>query len=144
VDVFLANEQELAVDEGALTALAAHALESEDLDDDSELSVLLIGADHMRELNFRFAGNNYATDVLAFPMMEDEDQPQVLGDVVICPEVARANARKVNHPLEEELGILLVHGILHLLGYEHSEPEDKAQMDQRLREVLDSFDGSLV
>jgi probable rRNA maturation factor len=146
VDVFVANEQEIPVDHDRLSALAAHALASEDVDDSAELSVLFVSADHMRRLNSHFAGENYATDVLAFPMMEDDDDegPAILGDVVVCPSVAQENAAKIGHALDEELAVLVVHGTLHLMGYDHQGTEDKAEMEQRQSEILGSFDASGV
>lgn len=138
-EVFLANEQELPVDEARLAELARHVLATEDVEESAELSVLFVGSDHIRKLNARYAGDDYATDVLAFPMMDEEDGSLMLGDVVICPEIARANAEKVDHSLDRELEVLLVHGTLHLLGYDHQGPEDTSKMDGRLREILDSF-----
>ena len=139
MDVFIANEQEIPVPEARLSALARHALDCLNVDDTAELSVLLITADHMRRLNARFAGEDRATDVLAFPMMEEEEGSLLLGDVVVCPEVARANARDRHETLERELEVLLVHGTLHLLGYDHEGAEDKARMDERLAQVISSF-----
>jgi len=139
MDVFIANEQEIPVPEARLSALARHALDSLNVDGTAELSVLLITADHMRRLNARFAGEDRPTDVLAFPMMEEEDGSLLLGDVVVCPEVARTNAEDRRESLERELEILLVHGTLHLLGYDHQGAEDKARMDERLAQVISSF-----
>jgi probable rRNA maturation factor len=143
VEVFVANEQEIPVSEARLSALARHALDCLEVDGAAELSVLLITADHMRRLNARFAGEDEATDVLAFPMMEEEEEEEegslLLGDVVVCPEVARANAKARRHPLERELEILLVHGTLHLLGYDHQGVDDKSKMDERLAQVIASF-----
>ena len=141
MNVFIADEQELPVDSERLVALARHTLLAEDVDEEAELSVLLIAGDHMQRLNARFAGNDYATDVLAFPMMEDADDEEVpiLGDVVICPRVAEENARRIGHAFDHELDTLLIHGTLHLLGYDHQGKADKALMDKRLREVLSSF-----
>ncbi len=139
MEVFLANEQELPVDEERLCALARHALVSEDVEEGAELSVLLVTAGHIKQLNRRFAGNAYSTDVLAFPMEEEEDGSRLLGDVVICPQVAAKNAAGANHSLARELDIVLVHGTLHLLGYDHQGMEDRAEMERRLRDVLHSF-----
>ncbi|MFP5352609.1 MAG: rRNA maturation RNase YbeY [Actinomycetota bacterium] len=139
MDVFVANEQEHAVDEARLSDLAKHVLSSEDVDDEAELSILLISPDHIRKLNARFAGDDYATDVLSFPMMEDDETSLMLGDVVICPEVARRNAEKIGHGLGAEIDTLLVHGTLHLLGYDHDEEEAKTRMEGRQRELLASF-----
>jgi probable rRNA maturation factor len=141
VDVFVANEQDISVDEGRLSDLARHLLSSEDIgaDADAELSILFVGAEHMRQLNAHYADNDYATDVLAFPMGEDDDGQLLLGDVVMCPQVAQENARRSGRALSEELDVLLVHGTLHLLGYDHHREEDKRAMDTRLREVLGTF-----
>lgn len=141
MDVFLANEQSLGFDEIALSRLARHALSEEDVDEGAELSLLFVEADHIRKLNARFAANDYPTDVLAFPMMEDDEEGSLLlGDVVICPEVARKNAAELGHDLQQELANLVVHGTLHLLGYDHQREDDKAKMDSRLREILSSFE----
>jgi probable rRNA maturation factor len=140
VDVFVANEQNRSVDEERLSSLTRHVLEIEDVDDDIEVSVLLVTPDHIRQLNSRYAGADHATDVLAFPMMEDEeDESVLLGDVVICPEIAARNARSIGHGLERELDTLVVHGTLHLLGYDHQGKEDRTRMNRRLHEILDSF-----
>lgn len=141
--MFLANEQAVSVDEDRLVALARHVLDSEDADD-AELSVLLVTADHMKQLNSRFAGEDYATDVLAFPMDEDEEADSLMGDVVICPVVGQKNARRLGHPLSDELDVLLVHGTLHLLGYDHQDPDGRAEMNRRLKEVLVTFKPSAV
>ena len=140
MDVFVANEQNRSVDEERLSSLTRHVLEIEDVDDDIEVSVLLVTPDHIRQLNSRYAGADHATDVLAFPMMEDEeDESVLLGDVVICPDIAARNARSIGHGLERELDTLVVHGTLHLLGYDHQGKEDRTRMNRRLHEILDSF-----
>jgi probable rRNA maturation factor len=140
MDVFLANEQQLSFDEVTLSALARHTLSEENVDEGAELSLLFVESDHIRKLNARFAGDDYATDVLAFPMMEDdEDGSLLLGDVVICPQIAEKNATDLGHDLQEELKALVVHGTLHLLGYDHQREDDKAKMDSRSREILASF-----
>lgn len=140
MDVFLANEQPLGFDEVVLSTLARHALSAEDVDEGAELSLLFVEADHIRKLNNRFAGNDYPTDVLAFPMMEDDEEGSLLlGDVVICPEIAQKNASELGHELQEELAALVVHGTLHLLGYDHQREDDKTKMDTRSREILASF-----
>jgi probable rRNA maturation factor len=141
MEVFVANEQEKSVDERRLSALARHALECEGVSGEVELSVLLVGSDHIRNLNARFANEDHATDVLAFPMLEeDEDEDEtLLGDVVVCPEVAEQNALKLGHSLSRELDVLMVHGTLHLLGYDHQGAEDKTRMDARLFEILETF-----
>lgn len=142
MDVFLANEQGVPLDEPHLAALARHVLEAEDVEDSAELSLLFVGADHIRRLNARYAGDDYATDVLAFPMSEDDDDdedPLMVGDVVVCPEVARENSVKAGTTLERELQMLVVHGTLHLLGYDHQNDAQRAAMEKRMNEILASF-----
>lgn len=144
MDVFLANEQGVPLDEPLLAALARHVLEAEDVDASAELSILFVGAEHIRRLNARYAGDDYATDVLAFPMAEDEDdddEPLMIGDVVVCPEIARENAAKAGSTLDRELKTLVVHGTLHLLGYDHQNDAQRAAMDKRLNEIVESFAG---
>jgi probable rRNA maturation factor len=143
MDVFLANEQGVTLDEVRLTSLARHTLDEEEVDEGAELSLLFVEPDHIRKLNQRFAGDDYATDVLAFPMMEDDEEGSLLlGDVVICPEVAEKNAADLGHPLDRELETLVVHGTLHLLGYDHQRDDDKAKMNTRAGEILASFGAS--
>lgn len=145
MNVFLANEQELPVDEMRLVALARHVLEREEVEEATELSLLLVGRGHIHRLNKRFAGDDHPTDVLAFPMMEDgtdedEDGALLLGDVVMCPEVAQANAAEIGHALAAELDTLVVHGTLHLVGYDHQNDEERLKMDARTKAIIDSFD----
>ena len=144
MDVFVANEQTQQVDEARLSRLATHVLQAEEVDEEAELSVLLVGSDHIRKLNARFAGDDYATDVLSFPMMEDDESSLLLGDVVICPEIAATNAAKLGHDVARELDTLLVHGTLHLLGYDHDDEEEKARMEERQRDILAGFQASAV
>lgn len=143
MNVFVANEQEFPVNEGRAIALARHTLGAEGVDDEAELSILYVSKEHIRTLNMRFAKNDYATDVLAFPMRdaddEDEDERTLLGDVVICPAIAEEHAVRLGHGLIKELDTLLVHGTLHLLGYDHQRVDDKERMDRRMSEVLGSF-----
>ena len=144
MDVFVANEQSQQVDESRLSRLATHVLQAEEVDEEAELSVLLVGSDHIRKLNARFAGDDYATDVLSFPMMEDDESSLLLGDVVICPEIAATNAAKLGHDVARELDTLLVHGTLHLLGYDHDDEEEKTRMEERQRDILAGFQASAI
>lgn len=138
MDVFLANEQEVPVDEARLSTLARHVLVEEEVDDAAELSVLLVTTGHIRRLNAHYAGEDHPTDVLAFPL-DDEDGSWLLGDIVICPDVAGRNAAELSHGLDAELDTLVVHGTLHLLGYDHQNPQESARMENRSKELLRSF-----
>ncbi len=120
--VIISDRQAVPADHDALADLARRTLLEEGAGP-VELSVSLVNVDEMTELHVQFAGEEGATDVLSFTM----DEEGLLGDVVICPEVAR----KQSADIDAELRLLLVHGILHLLGYDHQEEEERAAMWQR-------------
>lgn len=134
------NECGAAADESALSALAAHVLERMRVHPLAELSILLVDEAAMTELHEKWMGEPGPTDVLAFPMDElrpghmsggAEDappDPALLGDVVICPAIAAEQARQARHTAEDELHLLCAHGILHLLGFDHAEPEERREM----------------
>jgi len=123
--VLLSNRQDLPVDEDALADLAGRTLAAEHVGD-AELSVSFVTSAEMAELHERYMDEPGPTDVLSFPQ-DDETPPggpRLLGDVVICPEVAAAQ----NPDPAAEQRLLLVHGILHLLGYDHEEDTGRAEM----------------
>ena len=107
---------------------------------ESELSILLVDDDEIQRLNREYLCRDRPTNVLAFAMREGENQhlnPALLGDVVVSTETAQREALQRDVTLEEELALLLVHGILHLLGYDHeNEPAEAAQMEAKEEEVL--------
>jgi probable rRNA maturation factor len=126
-EILVANRQSLPVDAAALTSLAQTSLTAEGIHD-GELSVSLVTIEEMARLHEQYMGESGPTDVLSFPMDEAGPAhgagPRVLGDVVICPEFAARNGSD----LDSELRLLLVHGILHLLGYDHEQERDRAEM----------------
>lgn len=129
------NESGDDVDEVSLAEQARFVLRRLRIHPQAELSVLLADEAAMTELHERWMDEPGPTDVLSFPMDdlrqpgEDEPAPEgMLGDIVMCPAVARAQAAHAGHPERHEQGILLTHGILHLLGYDHAEPEDERLM----------------
>lgn len=138
MSIEIANESGIKVDESTLVAVARHALDEMGVNAMAELSMLLITQDHMAELNQRWMDQPGPTDVLAFPMDELDPErgpghvpgeaPALLGDVVLCPAVAERQARAAGHSTLDELGLLTVHGILHLLGYDHADPEEEREM----------------
>jgi probable rRNA maturation factor len=139
MSIDIANESGVDVDEAGLAAVARFALDQLRIHPLAELSVLLVDEPSMTELHERWMGEPGPTDVLAFPMDElrppqpgtREDQaadPGLLGDVVLCPQVAAAQAEQAGHRTQDELELLTVHGVLHLLGYDHAEPEEHAEM----------------
>lgn len=106
------------------------------------LSIVIAGEETMRALNARYLGEDAPTDVLAFPLGEGEPfprprgQPRPLGEVIISLPMAQRQAQEQGHSLEAELARLLVHGLLHLLGYDHAQPEEERIMTGREQELL--------
>ncbi len=150
MSVEVANESGVPVDEAALAALAAHVLVQMGVNSLAELSVLLVDQAYMEELHQRWMGESGATDVLAFPMDELdiargpgvdglEPEPTMLGDVVLCPAVAERQAAGAGHSTENELHLLCVHGVLHLLGYDHGDSEAEREMFAVQRRLLTSW-----
>ena len=129
------NESDVDVDVDALGAQARFVLDRLRIHPLAELSVLLVDEDAMADLHLRWMDLPGPTDVLSFPMDElrqpdddEEPEPGMLGDVVLCPTVAERQAQAAGHGPDDELALLLTHGILHLLGYDHAEPEEHAAM----------------
>jgi probable rRNA maturation factor len=124
----------------AFETLAVFILRMEDAADAVELSVALVGSDEIASLNAAYRGIQGPTDVLSFGCDDPEpvgsDEPISIGDVVIAPEVALAQAADLGTTVEAELDLLLVHGVLHLLGYDHEADEDAAAMQAREAAIL--------
>ena len=129
------NESGVEVDEQRLVALALFALDSLRIHPQAELSILLVDTDTMAAYHEKYMDEPGPTDVLSFPMDElrppkdgEESPLGMLGDIVLCPEVTAAQASDSNRTPEQEADYLLIHGLLHLLGYDHAEPEEKKVM----------------
>ncbi|MGH3849259.1 MAG: rRNA maturation RNase YbeY [Pseudonocardiaceae bacterium] len=162
IEVFVADEQsDDPIDPLRWSKLAHQVVVAQGVKGEAELSLLFVDEAAISELNQRFLGKTGPTDVLAFPIDEDvvllgprsadslgpgpspdvspSDAPSLLGDVVICPAVARRNAPDHAGTYEDELALLIVHGILHLLGMDHMESEEAEVMEARERELLALF-----
>jgi probable rRNA maturation factor len=161
VSIFGSDEQQdVAVDVMRWVSLARLVVDEEKVPGTSELSLLFVDRQTIAELNEKFLGGTGPTDVLAFPMDDDlvlpgrqPDQggrgpgapgeggepPTLIGDVVICPAVAAGQAPEHGSTVEDELALLVVHGVLHLLDYDHADPREEAAMQQRQRELLARF-----
>jgi probable rRNA maturation factor len=106
---------------------------------DASLSITLLNDDAIRELNRKHRGRDQATDVLSFPAGAELGPEQLLGDVVISVETARRQAADYDAALQTEIYRLLIHGLLHVLGYDHERPAERAEMEaeeQRLAKVI--------
>ncbi|HVB26630.1 MAG TPA: rRNA maturation RNase YbeY [Mycobacteriales bacterium] len=148
MSVEVANESGAAVDELALRRIARFVLDEMGVHPLAELSVLLVDVEAMEALHRRWMDEPGPTDVLAFPMDElggarndhdDEPPPTLLGDVVLCPEVARRQAVAAGHDTDAELRLLCTHGVLHLLGYDHADPDDEREMFAVQARLLESW-----
>lgn len=131
----LNNESGIEADETGLVQLATFVLDELRIHSQAELSVLLVDEPTMAAYHEKYMGEPGPTDVLSFPMDElrppgDDEEPPVgmLGDVVLCPAITAAQANEHGRSPEEEAEYLLVHGILHLLGFDHGTPEEKSEM----------------
>lgn len=129
------------LDTNRLTALAEFSSIRMGIHPESELSISLVDEQEMSALHMRWLNEAGPTDVLSFPMDElkpnsSADGPGLLGDIVLCPDYANKQAKGAGHSLEEELEVLTVHGVLHLLGFDHRENEEKIAMFSRQEEIL--------
>lgn len=146
MNVFLADEQEDPLEAEPLRRLALDVLAAEGLPDRSDLTLMLVGVDQMSEYNERFLKRDGPTDVLAFPLEQltpghypdpGTDRPPLsLGDVVIAPAYVRRQAEEMGATFDDELALMVVHGILHLLGYDHMNDADAERMEARERSLL--------
>ena len=142
INVQVAPRFQGAVDEEALRRAAAAALSHEGVEAEVELSLVVTDDETVRELNRRFRGVDAPTDVLAFGTGDEgtfvfaPDELPYLGDVVIPYPRARSQAEEVGHSVEDELNLLVVHGVLHLLGYDDQEEADARRMREREEAIL--------
>jgi probable rRNA maturation factor len=146
VSVFLADEQSEPVGLDDLRSLAEMVLSEEGYPVDAEVTVLLVDESEMASYNERFLDRHGSTDVLAFPLetllpgvVPDHDThgpPLVLGDVVIAPSYVRRQASAQGIVFDDEMALMVTHGILHLLGYDHIEEDEAERMETRERVLL--------
>jgi probable rRNA maturation factor len=152
VSIEVCNESGVPVDESLLASVARFSLDAMRVNPAVELSILVVTEEVMSELHERWMDEPGPTDVLSFPMDELAEEsrrpdapdtgPALLGDIVLCPDFAKAQARKAGHTLADELHLLAVHGVLHLLGYDHAEPEEEQEMFGLQARLLESWRGA--
>lgn len=143
MSIEVGNESGVAADEVEIAALARHVLAALHVHPQADLSVLLVDEAAMEQLHLQWMDEPGPTDVMSFPMDElrpgsegVQTLPGLLGDVVLCPQVAQRQARDAGHTTDEELLLLTTHGILHLLGYDHAESDEEQQMFALQRQLL--------
>ncbi|HYB38175.1 MAG TPA: rRNA maturation RNase YbeY [Mycobacterium sp.] len=137
MSIEVSNESGLDVSETELISVARFVLAKMGVNPAAELSLLLLDTAAMADLHMRWMDLPGPTDVMSFPMDElepggrpdaPEPGPSMLGDVVLCPEFAAEQAAAAGHSLGQELALLTIHGVLHLLGYDHAEPDEEKEM----------------
>lgn len=146
MSVFLADEQTEQVGVDDLHSLAGLVLREEGYPEDAEVTLLFISEGEMASYNERFLDREGPTDVLAFPVedllpgvvpeTDPQGPPLMLGDVVVAPAYVRRQASKYGVSYEDEMALMVTHGILHLLGYDHIDDTDAERMESRERELL--------
>jgi len=128
--------------------LLQFAAVEEMINDECELSVTFVDDKTIRQINKEYRDKDRATDVISFAleeMGEDEvpivgaDIPRILGDIIISMDTAKVQAEEFGHSMDRELGFLALHGFLHLLGYDHMNPEDEKVMFTKQKEILDKY-----
>jgi probable rRNA maturation factor len=146
VTVEINNESDVTVDEARVLKLASFALDSLRIHPDAELAIQFVNEDAMTTLHIQWMDEPGPTDVLSFPMDElrpgndlEVSAPGLLGDIVVCPQVAAKQAETAGHETINEILLLTTHGILHLLGYDHAEPDEEKEMFGLQREILEAF-----
>ncbi len=134
------RQRKYSIDTGSLRNWLATLLSHLKLEE-VEVSLVLVSNPKIKQLNHTYRKENYPTDVLAFPLWEGEivftpGPPILLGDIVISVEKAARQAQEHRHSLETEMAVLVVHGLLHLLGYDHINDAEASQMQRKERELL--------
>ncbi len=137
------NETDFEIDISKVSSLASFAIARMKVHPQADLSIIFVDEEAIAELNKRWMDEVGPTDVLSFPM--DELRPgdssdlvaeSLLGDIVICPKVAENQANAANKPVQDEINLLLVHGFLHLLGFDHAEAEEHKRMFDLQDQIL--------
>ena len=140
------NESAISIDETVLLRLTESNLAALYVSPDAEVAIQLVDEGAMEALHVQWMDEPGPTDVLSFPMDElrpgkdgAPSDPGILGDIVVCPDVAIEQARTAGHSAQEEMLLLVTHGILHLLGFDHAEPDEREVMFDLQRTLLLTF-----
>jgi probable rRNA maturation factor len=149
VEIFVEEKFRGVMDGGWVKKIVRQVLKAEGVALPYEVSLVFADSETVQRLNRNYRGVDEPTDVLAFYMLPQKgadssfalppDGVTRLGEVIISYPQAVAQAREQGHPPERELALLVIHGILHLLGYDHEEPEEESKMRERERELLERY-----
>ena len=146
MSIEISNESEIPVDTDRVLSLATSVREALKLHPMVDVGIIFVDEEPMTDLHVKWMDEPGPTDVLSFPM--DELRPGsdlvpspegVLGDIVVCPQVAQRQAETAGHPAINEILLLVTHGMLHLVGFDHAEPEEEKEMFSLQRKLLDEF-----
>ena len=143
------NESGMDISLESLHDLVRYCLQELRVSPEADVAIIAVDEAAMEQLHVQWMDEPGPTDVLSFPMDElrpakpgDEPASGILGDIVLCPSFAKKQAATAGHPLDAELSLLTVHGLLHLLGFDHATPEDEKEMFGLQKQLLDSFSAS--
>lgn len=146
MSIEITNESGFEIDETVLLRMADHHLAELRVSPDAELAILLVDEGAMETLHLQWMDEPGPTDVLSFPMDElrpgTEEAPTpagLLGDIVLCPQVAQVQAKDAGHSTQDELIVLTTHGLLHLLGFDHATPAEEREMFGLQHELISAF-----
>lgn len=146
MSIEVCNETDYEIDGTEFIALAEYVMQKMYVNPGAELSIMFINPQPMEELHIKWLDLPGPTDVMSFPMdelrpgtIDNPSEAGILGDIVICPQVAAKQAVAAGHSSVEEMLLLCVHGILHLLGFDHVEPEEEKEMFALQRKLLLTF-----
>jgi probable rRNA maturation factor len=148
MSIEVSNESGMDVSEEELISVARFVIGKMKVNPSAELSMVLLDTDAMADLHMRWMDLPGPTDVMSFPMDElepggrpdaSEPGPAMLGDIVLCPRFAEQQAATAGHSLGHELALLTVHGVLHLLGFDHAEPDEEKEMFALQRQLLEEW-----
>ncbi len=142
MNILINDEFADAIKEETIQNTVVAVLKHEGVSEESEVSIVIDSDARLQELNNQFLGIDAPTDVLSFPSDEIDPESGIayLGDIIISQPRARVQADEAGHPIEAEIQLLIVHGMLHLLGYDHAEEEEKKEMWACQREILTGLD----
>lgn len=146
MSIELSNESAEEVNLELVRGLAEHAIEALQLHPGVELGITFVDEEPMTKLHLKWMDEPGPTDVLSFPMDElrpgslaDPEAEGILGDIVVCPQVAAQQAAIAGHRPIDEVLWLVAHGILHLVGFDHAEPDEEREMFALQRQIVDGF-----
>jgi len=152
INVLIDDDLEGYLELSWLQGVAEQVLAAQNVGSNVEMGLVITSQERVRQLNRSYLGKDEPTDVLAFSMLPEADRPPFitppdgvlhLGEVIIAYPQAVIQAEEHRHSIKREVAILIIHGVLHLLGYEDEEPELKCQMAAREEEILSRIEGGL-